>query len=74
MWKSEDHNLSDDRGQEGGESRITYHWNVDSSLFLAVVSKMTDSDFYEMYNSQQNCLDNQVKNALSFLTTLCSNQ
>lgn len=25
MWKSEDHNLSDDRGQEGGESRITYH-------------------------------------------------
>lgn len=42
--------------------------------FLPIASKMTDSDFYEMYNSQQNCLDNQVKNALSFLTTLCSNQ
>lgn len=36
MWNTEDCNLSEDRGQEGGESRrITYQWNVDSFLFFA---------------------------------------
>lgn len=36
MWKTEDCSLSEDTGQEGGESRrITYQWNVDSFLFFA---------------------------------------
>lgn len=38
--------------------------------FLPIVDKMTDGNVYEMYNSKQICLDNQVKDALSFLTNI----
>lgn len=38
--------------------------------FLPIVDKMTDGNVYEMYNSKQICLDNQVKDALSSLTNI----
>lgn len=70
-WKTKDCNIWRQRiggGREKQDNVPIKRWQF--SFFLPIVAKMTDGDVYEMYNSKQICLDNQVKDALSFLTNI----